>query len=163
MVLVQPTQKSDVDVVVIALASPFLVGVYQNGKLIKSYSSSEKISEALAPIFQEILHSYNIHAVYFTKGPGSFMAIKLVYIFLKTLQIATGVKLYGCEGFVFNGDAPIKAVGNLYYVKENGTIVTKKLEKDMDARFSLPKTLHALSCDEDISPVYVLPAVKAKS
>lgn len=161
--MAQPTQKSDVDVVVIALTSPFLVGVYQNGKLVQSYSSSEKISEALAPIFDEILSRYNIRSVYFTKGPGSFMAIKLVYIFLKTVQIATGVKLYGCEGFVFNGGAPIKAVGNLYYVKENGTIVTKKLESDVAPNFALPKELHTLSCDEDISPVYVLPAVKAKS
>ena len=153
--------KSRVDVVVVALGSPLLVGVYEDGKLVRKIETEQKTSEALPLIFKEILQEFNVEKIYFAKGPGSFMAIKLVYIFFKTLQIATGVKLYGCEGFVFNGDMPIKAVGNLYFVKENGKIVTKKLSGEIKTRFSLPERLEDIACSEDISPLYVIPAVKA--
>ena len=154
-------QKSSVDVVVIALGSPLLVGVYENNKLIKKIETKQKTSEVLPILFRDLLQRFNIKSIYFARGPGSFMAIKLVYIFLKTLQITSGVQLFGCEGFVFNNNMPIKAVGNLYFVKENGKIVTKKLSGEIESNFFLPKRLVHLACSEDISPLYVIPAVKA--
>ena len=155
-----PPTRSRVDVVVIALSSPLLIGIYENGKLIERVQSHEKTSEALAHIFQKILHDYDIKRVYFARGPGSFMSIKLVYIFLKTLQIAKNIELLGCEGFAFNDNRPIKAMGDLYFVKENGKIVTKKLRPQEEGRFELPQRIDEIECDEDISPLYVLPAVK---
>ena len=156
----QPTQKSRVDLVVVALSSPLLVGIYQNGQLIEAIQSEQKTSEALPRIFKEILDRYDVRGIYFAKGPGSFMSIKLVYIFLKTLQIAKNIQLFGCEAFVFNDNAPIKAFGNLYFVKENGKIVTKKFDVPPKSEFHLPKRLEGLECSDDISPLYVLPAVK---
>ena len=157
--LAPPTQ-SKVDVVVVALSSPLLIGVYQDGKLIERIESAEKTSEALAKIFEDILRRYRIERIFFAKGPGSFMSIKLVYVFLKTLQIAKNIELFGCEGFVFNRDRPIKAMGDLYFVKENGKIVTKKIKGQVEGRFELPQSLEKIECSDDISPLYVLPAVK---
>ncbi len=155
-------QKSRVEVVVIALGSPLLVGIYKEKELIETIKREEKTSEALPPIFKELMQKYEIESIYFARGPGSLMAIKLVYIFVKTLQITTNIKLFGCEGFVFNNNSPIKAVGNLYFIKENGKIVSKKLSGVTETPFRLPQKLDALVCkEEDITPLYVIPAVKA--
>ncbi len=154
-----PTQKSSVDVVVIALGEPLLVGLYKDGRLIKRFEREGKTSEALPPIFEEILQSFSIRCLFYARGPGSFMAIKLSYIFLKTLQIAYGFEFFGCEGFTFNKNRPIKAMGNLYFVKENGKIATKKVPSQEQGRFELPQTLSEIECSKEVSPLYVLPAV----
>ncbi len=157
-----PTQKSNVDIVVVGLSSPLLVGVYQDGKLTETIVKEEKTSDILPQIFKNLLQRYTIKSVYFARGPGSFMAIKLVYIFLKTLQIARNIRLFGCSGFAFNNHQPIKAVGNLYFVEENGKIVTKKIEGEVESSFQLPQNLQDLACsEEETSPLYVIPAVKA--
>ena len=39
------------------------------------------------------------------------MAIKVAYIFLKTISITRSIDLYACEGFEFNQNSPIKALG----------------------------------------------------
>ncbi|MRI59196.1 MAG: hypothetical protein C6H99_06810 [Epsilonproteobacteria bacterium] len=155
-----PPTRSRVDLVLIALSSPLLLGVYKEGVLIESIESQDKTSEALPSLFQKIMDSYHIDRIFFARGPGSFMSIKLVYIFLKTLQITKNIKLFGCDGFTFNQNRPIKAMGNLYFVKENGKIVTKKLRPDEEGRFELPGRLDQIRCSEEISPLYLLPAVK---
>ncbi len=149
------------DVVLVALATPILVGIYKEGELVHTITSEEKTSEALPLIFQDILGRYTIRTVYFARGPGSFMSIKLVYIFLRTLQIAQGITLKACDAFAFNGGAPIKATGNLFFVKENGKIVTKIVRDAKIQEFRLPRRLEELSCEEEVSPLYILPAVKA--
>ena len=146
------------EVVVVALGTPLLVGVYQEGRLIERYTSDEKTSEALPKIFKDILKKYDLRRIYYAKGPGSFMAIKLAYIFLETLRVARNIELVGCEGFVFNNNAPIKAMGNLYFVKEEEKIVTKKLE-DVKSGFTLPASTKELQCSGERAPLYVLPAV----
>ncbi len=151
-----PLQR--VEVVVVALGTPLLVGVYQNGDLKEWFESQEKTSEALPKIFKKILEKYALTKLYYAKGPGSFMAIKLAYIFLETLRIAKDIELVGCEGFVFNNNQPIKAMGNLYFVKEGEKIVTKKVE-DVKSGFKLPATTKELECSENRAPLYVLPAV----
>jgi len=147
-----------VDLVVVALGTPLLVGVYENGQLVEKIESDKKTSDALPKIFQDILRRYEIERIFFARGPGSFMSIKLVYIFLQTLKIARGFKLYGCEGFEFTQGGPIKAVGNLYFVKENDAIVTKPV-KNVQTKLDLPQSLEELRCDEKTSPLYVIPAV----
>ncbi|NPA04025.1 MAG: hypothetical protein GXO61_04105 [Epsilonproteobacteria bacterium] len=153
-------QPKKVDLVVIALSSPLLVGIYEEGKLIEVLKEDKKTSQALPTLFSTLLKKYEIENIYFARGPGSFMGIKLSYIFLKTLQITKGIKLFGCEAFEFNQNAPIKAIGNLYFVKENGKIVTKKLSGVEEREFFLPKTLDQLNYTQEIEPIYILPAVK---
>ena len=155
------TPKSEVDVVLVALATPILVGVYQKGELIATIESQQKTSEALPLIFKDLFERYTIRSVYFARGPGSFMSIKLVYIFLRTLQIAQGITLKACDAFAFNAGAPIKATGNLFFVKENGKIVTKIVRDAKTQEFRLPARLAELSCEDEVSPLYILPAVKA--
>jgi len=87
------------------------------------------------------------------------MAIKLTYIMLKTIEILKGIKCLGCSGFSLNGGEPIKAIGNLYFIKEKETIITKKFEQPVNVVFTLPQSIHDLEIDEESTPEYSLPAV----
>ncbi len=149
-----------VEVLLISLSSPILLGIYIDGKLHKTITSSQKSSEVLATLFEDILNEYKVVKLFYAKGPGSFMAIKIAYIFLKTLSITQDIQLLATDGFEFNQNSPIKANGNLYFMKENGKILTKKIDStDILRDFELPKELDYLIFEDNIEPLYVLPAV----
>jgi hypothetical protein len=115
----------------------------------------------MLPIFfDEILNKYRLNNLYYAKGPGSFMAIKVSYIFLKTLTITKNIKLFAVDGFNFNDNNPIKATGTLYFMKENGKISTIKLDKqNIKQNFNLPTRLDESIFSEENQPLYMLPAV----
>jgi len=140
---------------IISIASPLLIGVYENDLLIKTISSEKKTSEILLPVMMECLEAYDISKIIYTRGPGSYMAIKLTYIMLKTIEITRNIPCFGCSGFTLNGNQP----GNLYFIKEKETIITKKYEQPVKASFALPQSIHDLKLDEESTPEYILPAV----
>jgi len=144
---------------IIAISSPLLLGVYRDGILIETFSSDKKTSEILLPLVNKCLEQYDVSEIIYTRGPGSYMAIKLTYIMLKTIEITKNIKCLGCSGFAFNGGKPIKAIGNLYFIKEKETIITKKYEQPVYANFALPQSIHDLKIDEESTPEYILPAV----
>lgn len=136
-----------------------MLGVYEEGRLIDTISSDLKTSEILLPLIKECLDRYDISRIIYTRGPGSYMAIKLTYIMLKTIEIVQGIECVGCSGFALNGGEPIKAIGNLYFIKEKETIITKKYEQAINVNFTLPQSIHDLELDEESTPEYILPAV----
>lgn len=136
-----------------------MLGVYEEGMLIETISSDLKTSEILLPLIKECLDKYDISTMIYTRGPGSYMAIKLTYIMLKTIEIMQGIKCVGCSGFALNGGQPIKAAGNLYFIKEKETIITKKYEQPVNVKFTLPQSIQDLELDEESTPDYILPAV----
>ena len=144
---------------VISISSPTLVGVYKDNNLVKTYSSDKKTSEILLPLLNECLENYTIAEIIYTRGPGSYMAIKLTYIMLKTIEITRGIKCIGCSGFILNNNEPIKAIGNLYFIKEKETIITKKFEQPVKTIFTLPQSIQGLQRDSESTPDYILPAV----
>jgi tRNA A37 threonylcarbamoyladenosine modification protein TsaB len=144
---------------IISISSPLLLGVYEDERLIKTFSSDLKTSEILLPFITDILEEYDISEIIYTRGPGSYMAIKLTYIMLKTIEIIRNIKCSGCSGFALNDNQPIKAIGNLYFIKEKETIITKKFEQPVNVVFTLPQSIHDLEIDEESTPEYILPAV----
>jgi len=144
---------------IISISSPLFVGLYKDDILIETYSSEKKTSEILLPLITKLLDRYDISKIIYTRGPGSYMAIKLTYIMLKTIEITRGISCFGCSGFALNGGEPIKAIGNLYFIKEKETIITKKYEQPVNAKFALPQSIHDLEIDEESTPEYILPAV----
>jgi len=149
--------KRLVDVVVVPIASPLLVGVYENNRLIKTIQKEGMTSDILPEIFDILLKEYEIKRVFYAKGPGSYMSIKLSYVFLKTLEIARNIELYAVDGFYFNGCAPIKAVGNSCFVKKDDIIsIVKNVET---GEFKLPDSLIEEDFTKDTSPLYVLSPV----
>jgi len=146
-------QKPSVDLVAVTISSPSLFGIYKQGKLIESIKKEGKTSDVLPVVFDELLKKYDIKRVIYTKGPGSYMAIKLSFVFFKTIEIAKGIKLLAADGFEFNQNQPIKAVGKSFFVKDG--IIT--IKKDLKAgEFSLPESLDKINFNEDISPLYIL-------
>lgn len=147
------------DVVVIALSSPLLIGIYQSGVLIETRQSDEKSSEILPELFQRILEEFEVRTVVYAKGPGSFMAIKISYIFLKTLSIAKNIRLLATDAFYFNGNRPIKAVGKLYFVKTSEGIVTAPFNEAQTMAFRLPEVLNLADFTDETAPFYGIGAV----
>jgi tRNA A37 threonylcarbamoyladenosine modification protein TsaB len=148
-----------VELLVIGVASPLLVGVYENGLLINSFESKDKTSKALPKILDEISKHYNLAGLYYAKGPGSFMAIKVTYVMLKTFSIALKVPLLACDAFIFNGNKPIKAVGKSCFIKKDGDIIVQKNCSDVEMNFKLPDRLDRACFNGSSEPLYILPAV----
>ena len=151
--------KQKADILVIALSSPILIGVYVEGKLIETITSEKRSSDVLAEIFQKLMQRYEFDALYYANGPGSFMAIKVAYIFLKTLSVTLSVPLYARDAFYFNGNRPIKAIGKLHFVKIQDKIETRPFDQTVVNSFSLPKRLDKNDFSNDSLPMYVIGAV----
>ena len=147
------------EIVIISISSPLLIGVYRDGVLIENISSDEKTSEILLKLLMEISKKYEYKRVIYTSGPGSYMAIKLTYITLRSLEIIRGIKVDACDAFSLNSESPIKAMGKLYFIKEKNTIITKKFDEAVEQRFELPSMLSEVTILDDNKPEYILPAV----
>jgi tRNA A37 threonylcarbamoyladenosine modification protein TsaB len=148
-----------VDVVLVALSSPILVGIYEDTKLIKTIQTQEKSSEALATIYDDILKRYEVEKLFYANGPGSFMAIKVAYIFLKSLSILKDIPLFATDAFYFNQNQPIKAIGKLFFVKISSEIKTQKLETAPVSEFTLPDVLDYSEFSTNTTPLYSIGAV----
>ena len=146
-------------ILIVSIASPLLVGVYRDDILIETIQSEEKTSEILLKLLMEIFQKYNSKYLIYTSGPGSYMAIKLTYITLRSLEITKEVTFDACDAFSLNHNNPIKAMGKLYFIKENNTIITKKFDEAVEQRFELPSMLSEVAILNDNKPMYILPAV----
>ncbi len=155
----QKVSPSKYEVLIIAIASPLLLGIYRDGELVEKIESKEKTSEILLKRLSELSKKYNYSRLIYTNGPGSYMAIKLTYIMLRSLEILEGIAFDGCDAFDLNKQNPIKAVGKLYFIKENNTIITKKFDEVVEQRFELPSMLSEVTILNDNKPMYILPAV----
>ncbi|MEA3454914.1 MAG: hypothetical protein U9R26_00255 [Campylobacterota bacterium] len=144
---------------ILSLSSPILLGVYRDGTLIEKIESEKKTSDILLPVITELMDRYPVSSMIYTRGPGSYMAIKLTYIILRTIEIIKNIPFWGCSAFALNGNKPVKAMGNLYFVKEKETIITQKFDQMIPQKFELPSSLATLAIDEVSTPNYVLPAV----
>ncbi|KIM11738.1 MAG: hypothetical protein KU38_06090 [Sulfurovum sp. FS08-3] len=153
-----PKVSPNYRLVILSIATPLQLGIYCNDRLQESIVSEQKTSEVLASLIIELLERYPIQQILYTHGPGSFMAIKLTYIILKTIEIVRGVEFVGVDAFAFNGNRPIKALGNLYFVKAGEEILTQKFEQTLEQVFELPQSIsHLHSCDN--KPLYIIPAI----
>jgi len=154
-------QELKVDILLISISSPLLVGVYQNKKLIQTIEFEGKTSDLLPDIFMKLKKQYNIETIFYVNGPGSFMAIKIAYIFLKTYCIANKIPLYAVDGFAFNQNSPIKALGKKYFFNnKDGKISVNNLKEGIEIYpFKLPEELDITIFSDENEPNYHLPAV----
>lgn len=148
-----------VEVLVISIATPIQIGVYKEGRLIESISKEGMTSDILPVLFKDILARYEIDKLLYVNGPGSYMAIKVAYIFLKSLSIVKDIPLLSCDGFEFNENSPIKALGKKYFIKKDGNISIEFIDEKDLRDFKLPKMLERTLFSEESLPSYNLPAV----
>lgn len=148
-----------VDIVLITLTSPIKIGIYEDKKLLETIESSGKSSDVLPTIFQDLMKKYTIEKLFYANGPGSFMAIKVAYIFLKSLSILKDIPLFATDAFYFNNNEPIKAIGKLHFVKVASEIKTQKLETVPEVNFTLPDVLDYNEFSKNTTPLYMIGAV----
>lgn len=149
-------------VIVIPIAQPLLIGIYQDNNLVEIVSNNGKTSDILPSLFAHLLKKYAISEIYYVNGPGSYMAIKVAYIFLKTLSIVQDIALYAVSGFDFNKNSPIKALGKKYFFRDinNKSEITIDFLKNQKIEgFNLPKKFVNIAFHSDTLPEYNLPAV----
>lgn len=149
-----------IEVLVITISNPLLIGIYENNKLIKEYKLEGKTSDLLPCLFEELLNTYDIKRLNYVNTPGSFMAIKVAYVFLKTISITKKLEFRAIDGFEFNENSPIKALGKKYFIKDENKIKVEFLEKDSIIRdFKLPLNIENINFNNETLPIYNLPAV----
>jgi len=149
-----------IEVLVISISKPLLIGIYENKKLIKEYKLEGKTSDLLPSLFLQILKEYDIKRINYVNSPGSYMAIKVAYIFLKTISISKNIEFMACNGFEFNENSPIKALGKKYFIQDKDDIKVDFLEKDDIIRdFKLPNSIDKINFNKQTLPIYNLPAV----
>ena len=152
------------EVLVISISRPLLIGIYEDEKLIETYKDDGKTSDVLPMIFENILKKYNLDTIYYVNTPGSYMAIKVAYVFLKTISISKNINLKACSGFEFNQNSPIKALGKKYFFPsnndENKNVKVDFLDNNTKIHdFELPNVLENIEFSEETLPIYNLPAV----
>lgn len=149
-----------IEILVITISNPLLIGIYEDNKLIKEYKLDGKTSDLLPNLFEKLLKEYEINRIIYVNSPGSFMSIKIAYIFLKTISISKNIELVASEGFLFNENSPIKALGKKYFIKDENKIKVDFLEKDCIIRdFKLPMCIEKYNFNKETLPIYNLPAV----
>lgn len=153
-----------VEVLVISISKPLLIGIYENKKLIRTYKEEGKTSDVLPMIFETILKEFNLSKIYYVNTPGSYMAIKVAYVFLKTISITKNIELNACSGFEFNQNSPIKALGKKYFINENNkqeqNVKVDFLDNNTRIHdFELPDVLENINFSSKTLPIYNLPAV----
>ena len=148
------------EVLVISISNPLLIGIYDNNTLIEEYKCEGKTSDLLPSLFEELLKKYDLKRLNYVNTPGSYMAIKVAYIFLKTISITKNIPFRACSGFEFNENSAIKALGKKYFIQVNGEVKVDFLEKDSIIRdFKLPKCIKNINFNKETLPIYNLPAV----
>lgn len=146
---------------VISIANPILIGIYKNGTLETTLEGDGKTSDILPNIIHKVLQEEEIHELIYVNGPGSYMSIKIAYIFLKTLSISLDIPFLAVSGFSTNENSPIKALGKKYFfLNKNKEIDLRFLEENETLRnFSLPQNIDYSICVQDTLPNYQLPVV----
>ncbi|HJE03635.1 hypothetical protein AAX26_00325 [Aliarcobacter thereius] len=149
-----------IEILVITISNPLLVGIYKDKELVKEYQIDGLTSEVLPIFFKNILEEYDIKRVSYVNTPGSFMSIKIAYIFLKTICMIKNIEFLAIDGFKFNENSPIKALGKKYFINTKDGLKVDFLEKGCRiSDFKLLKNLKDIDFSEDTLPIYNLPAV----
>jgi len=142
-----------------AIAVPLQLGLYSENRKITQLDIEGQTSEVLLAAVEKWLEEYEVERCIYVNGPGSYMAIKLTYLMLRTIEMIRGITFFGVSAFELNGGKPVKAMGNLYFTKEKETIMTQKFDDKVKQEFWLPDDLRVLSLEEENMPHYILPAV----
>lgn len=143
----------------LTVSSPFKLGVYEDGVLVREYEKDGKASDVLPIIIDESLREYTPNEIFYTNGPGNHISLKIAYVCFRAICIIKKIPLYGVAPFEFNGGDPIRAFANSYFVYEAGKISVKVFEEALEAsEFLLPKVFD-INEKGGCEPLFILPAV----
>ena len=149
-----------IDILVITISNPLLIGIYKDKELIEKIELDGLTSDKLPLLFKDLVEKYEIKSISYVNTPGSFMSIKIAYIFLKTLCQIKNIDFLAIDGFTFNQNSPIKALGKKYFIKESDSIKVDFLPEFCKIQdFKLPNSIKNIEFSKNTLPIYNLPAV----
>ncbi len=149
-----------IDILVISISTPVKIALYNKNVLVETYEIDGKTSDELPKLFKTVTAKYEINRIFYVNAPGSYMAIKVAYVFLKTISITKALPFFATSGFYFNNNSPIKALGKKYFIQKNGETVIDFIDESTKLdEFKVPQTLDETIFSEDTLPIYNLPAV----
>ena len=149
-----------IEILVITISKPLLIGVYKDKQLLRQIEQNGLTSDELPILFKDLLEEFDVKTIIYVNTPGSFMSIKIAYIFLKTITMIKGIEFLAANGFLFNQNSPIKALGKKYFINDNGLVKVDFLQNVCRIQdFKLPKSVENIKFYKDTLPIYNLPAV----
>lgn len=149
-----------IEILVITISNPLLIGIYKDKELIEKIELDGLTSDKLPLLFKDLVEKYDIKSISYVNTPGSFMSIKIAYIFLKTLCQIKNIDFLAIDGFTFNQNSPIKALGKKYFIKESDSIKVDFLPEFCKIQdFKLPNSIKNIEFSKNTLPIYNLPAV----
>ncbi|WP_104697126.1 MULTISPECIES: hypothetical protein [unclassified Helicobacter] len=153
--------KTKVSLVLVTHTGGVLCGVYQNNQLIKSQINTLKTLDALVDIWVSVKQCYEVEEICYARGPGSLSALKLLHIFIQTLHVISGIKIFAVDSFYFNQGKSIKAFGNQYFVKntQGEIILHQDLLQESENKFTLPSVINKEDFSQPTQPLYIVPPV----
>ena len=107
-----------IEILVITISKPLLIGVYKDKQLLRQIEQNGLTSDELPILFKDLLEEFDVKTIIYVNTPGSFMSIKIAYIFLTTITMIKGIEFLAANGFLFNQNSPIKALGKKYFINE---------------------------------------------
>lgn len=149
-----------IDILVITISNPLLIGIYKDKELIEKIELDGLTSDKIPLLFKDLVEKFDIKSISYVNTPGSFMSIKIAYIFLKTLCQIRNIEFLAIDGFTFNQNSPIKALGKKYFIKESDSIKVDFLPEFCKIQdFKLPNSIKNIEFSKNTLPIYNLPAV----
>jgi len=131
------------------ISIPLSLGIYEDDALQEEFVLEGMVSDVLLDKVDGILKNHSIDEIIYVNGPGTHMATKLTYVMLESIRITKGIEFFACSAFELNDNAPVKAIGNLYFTKEKVTIITQKFSEKLDQIYKMPKMLSSISLESD--------------
>lgn len=147
-----------VTLLLLTIAKPTVVALYdENNRFLKSYAFEEKITDGLYKTVKEIERSFEIVRVAYANGPGSFMGLKLGYVFLQTYSAVRDIPFVATESFTFADK--IHSNGKRWFVKSVDSVDLIVLDDSPIDMPNLPERLDLMLFSDSVEPNYILPAV----
>ena len=144
----------------ISAIKPFVLAVYdERNELIEQHASDQHLTTALYMITSEIDARYCVTKVAYIRGPGSFMGLKLGFVFMRSFALARGIDFTAADSFALTADRPVFSHKNRYFVKENGVISVQRFDQPQPNFLIPPLALDTTIFNADTLPQYILGAI----
>lgn len=167
------------NLLVVCISSPLYYALYDDDRLLESFSIDEKPSTALPLMYQRLRESsMRVSGIYYASGPGNLSALKLTHTFLHSWAIVESIPLHATHSFALLPEHYIYAFGKKHFImreniapsptkspEQNLALITANIEcvlcenpphsPPFTPPAVLPKSSFCLPCE----PIYILPPV----
>ncbi|MDR2151963.1 MAG: hypothetical protein LBO72_03995 [Helicobacteraceae bacterium] len=146
-------------ILLIGATKPARLGVYnENGDRLENFTIEAPLTEGLYPLMKSIDERFKITKLLYARGPGSFMGLKLSYLFCKSFAIARDIPFLAADSFALSGGKPILSRQNRRFTKNADTIEIEIFDTPFEEALLPPETLDLSMFDAQTPPNYILSA-----